>query len=181
MWYVESGSSLTVSTGSVTTVSGLGYLQGQTVVPIVDGGVCPTQVVPSSGTITLPIAAYQQVVVGLPLTATATSMPPTLEGHKGPMDAMGKNLKRIQLRLLNSLGGTIFPGTSTAPVGNPIIQSMFTTYSTMGQSPNLVTGWLPALVQNNANDNDAVFTMQQTQPYPLNILGVSVEVSGSEE
>lgn len=174
MWYVECGLSFI---GATSTVSGLGYLQGETVVPVVDGAVQPAQVVPSNGVLTLQTPAMNQVVVGLPYDSTVTILPLDFEGQKGTIQGQVKRAHRVRLRLLNSLGCTIYSNDSTTP--NPTIESFRSTTGNMTQSPPLFTGDWPIILTQGPSP-DGVFTIQQTQPYPLNILAIITEVEGYE-
>jgi hypothetical protein len=178
MWYVECGQSETVTTPT-TTVTGLGYLQGQTVAIIVDGAVQPQQLVPSNGTVTLQVAAQSTIVVGLPYNSTATIMPLDFEGQKGPMQAQVQSVKRVRLRLEDSIGYTIFAGTQATALTTPVTESFRSTNGLMNSSPDFFTGDKPTLLT-GPPDNNGVYTVQQTQPYPLNILALISEVVGNE-
>jgi hypothetical protein len=176
MWYVECGLSLTVTGSPVTTISGLGYLQGETVVAIVDGAVQPPQIVPSSGTLTLQVSAKSQVVVGLPYISTVTILPLDFEGQKGTIQGQTQRVHRVRLRLLTSLGFTAYPNDNPTQQS---VESFRSTSGNMDESPDLFTGDWPTLLPMGKSP-DGVFTIQQTQPYPLNILGIISEVTGYE-
>lgn len=181
MWYVECGTSFNNGT-VVSTISGLGYLQGKTIVPVVDGAVQPTQVVPSSGSITLQTPGTN-VVIGLPYTSTATIMPLDFEGQKGTMQAQTNIVRRVYTRILNSLGLTLFSGTAANPDRggeNNLVRSFRTTYGNMNQSPDFFTGDDAFDITCSEENPQGVFTIQQTQPYPLNVLGLITEVNGNE-
>lgn len=101
-FYVDCG--LAYSGAAVTTISGLGHLEGQTVDILSDGAPHPQRVV-TSGAITLQRAATV-VNVGLPCPCKYRSM--RLEGGAADGTAQGKT-KRIHkavLRFLNTGGGS---------------------------------------------------------------------------
>ncbi len=101
-FYMDSG--LTYSGGPVTTISGLGHLEGLTVDILSDGAPHPQRVV-TSGAITLQRAA-SIVQIGLPCPCKYRSM--RLEGGASDGTAQGKT-KRIHkgvLRFLNTGGGS---------------------------------------------------------------------------
>lgn len=101
-FYVDCG--LAYSGASVTTITGLGHLEGQTVDILSDGAPHPQRVV-TSGAITLQRAATV-VNVGLPCPCKYRSM--RLEGGAADGTSQGKT-KRIHkavLRFLNTGGGS---------------------------------------------------------------------------
>jgi hypothetical protein len=177
MWYVECGLSVQ---GAYSTISGLGYLQGAAIVSVVDGAPQPTQVVPPSGEITLQAPSVNQVVIGLPMTSTLKILPLDFESQRGTMQGRVKRVNRFKLRLLNSVGFSVCTDKST--IGPVTFRS---TAMNMNQPPLLYTGdWppqpSPGMGLPQGVSDTGVFTIKQTQPYPLNILGIIPDVTGNE-
>lgn len=165
MWFVEAGLSI-VSGSPISTASGLGHLEGQTVVAIVDGAVQPSQVV-TGGSIPLTIAGLN-VVVGLPYTSSLTTLPIDADGAGNTAQGKLKKIWSISFRLLNSLGFAF-------GVGAVSDQNFRTLSMTMGQSPDLFTGDYEENVD-SSSDKYAQITISQMQPYPLNVLALMPRV-----
>ena len=172
MWYVQCGG-IEISGTPIDHVDGLDWLEGETVVAIVDGAVQPTAVV-TGGRIDLQDPGLR-VVVGLPYVSRARVLPIDFDGPQGTMQGQEKSVARIILRLLNSLGYSYGPGDTFADE-----VSFFDNTSTMDASPDLVTGDLPSSMP-MGTVTDGTFTIAQTQPYPLNILGIIYNASGLEQ
>jgi hypothetical protein len=104
-FFVDSG--LTYRGTPVTTLSGLGHLEGKTVNILADGAVEPPKIV-TSGQITLQLAG-SVVQVGLPSPATLTTM--NFEGGNPTGTAQGKTKRvhQVVVRVLNSLNGKAGP------------------------------------------------------------------------
>lgn len=102
-FFVDDGLADDLVTASAT-VSGLDHLIGAEVSILADGGVCARQVVPGSGTITLPYAAKKRVV-GRGYAARFGSLRPEIRDPSG-QTSQGKKqrLVNLVLRLLETAG-----------------------------------------------------------------------------
>jgi len=88
-----------VTTGMpVTTVSGLGHLEGRTVAIVADGAVQPPATV-TSGAVTLPRPAVADVQVGLPFAVLVRPMPPEPRLPDGPMVGRKARIVRATMRV----------------------------------------------------------------------------------
>ena len=87
---------------SVTTISGLGHLEGQTVAILGDGATYPTQTV-TGGTITLPTPACK-VQVGLPIRARLQTMRLNAGAADGTSQGKTARINKATIRLLETLG-----------------------------------------------------------------------------
>lgn len=106
-WFVDAGAEY--SGAATTTLSGLSYLDGETVAILANGAVHPPRVV-AGGAITLDYPVTR-AIVGLPYTARLESM--NLEAGAADGTAQGKRQRvhRIVLRLFQTVGIEIgWPG-----------------------------------------------------------------------
>lgn len=147
------------------TISGLSYLQGQTVGILGDGAPQPTQVVSPSGTITMQYPA-SVVQVGLPYTSTLTTMRFSGGGQTGTGQGMLKRITHCIFRVLNTLGGQY--GNDGGPYDAFQWRSSF---NPMNQPPPFFTG--DEKVEWNAStDFDGYVSIQQQQPLPMTVVAV---------
>ena len=159
---MDSGLSGTV-TGSSTTVTALDHLEGETVQILIDDAVYPTQKV-SSGAITVSLPstfASKTVEVGLGYVSTIKTMRVEAGAEAGTAQGRKKRYNEVTVRLYNTVGATVNGDqipfrTSASPMGQPI--SSFT-----GDKRVSNLGW----------DRDGQVTVQQTQPLPMTILGIT--------
>ena len=149
------------------TISGLSWLEGKTVNILADGAVHPQKTV-SSGSITLDRAA-SVVHIGLPIEADLESLPLALQ-----VEAFGqgrvKNLNHVWLRVLESSG--IFAG----PSADKLVEAKQRTTEPYGSPPDLKTQDIKIMLTPQWQDNGQLF-VRQTDPLPLTIVGLTLEVS----
>ena len=159
---MDSGLSGTV-TGSSTTVTALDHLEGETVQILIDDAVYPTQKV-SSGAITVSLPstfASKTIEVGLGYVSTIKTMRVEAGAEAGTAQGRKKRYNEVLVRLYKTVGATVNGDqipfrTSASPMGQPI--SSFT-----GDKRVSNLGW----------DRDGQVTVQQTQPLPMTILGIT--------
>jgi hypothetical protein len=161
-FYVDSGA--TYSGAPATTISGLSYLEGQTVQVLADGAAHPDRVV-TSGVITLQIpASVVQVGLGCPATLKTTR----IEAGAGDGTAQGKmkRINKVVIRFYNTLGAKAGPDTST------LDNIEFRTGSNlMDQAPPLFTG--DKLMEwPGGYDFDGYVTVKQDQPLPMTVVAI---------
>ncbi|NYT42324.1 hypothetical protein HZY97_16245 [Sphingomonas sp. R-74633] len=101
-FFVDDGLSDSLDVASAT-VTGLQHLAGTEVAILADGAVCPRQLVPLSGVITLPFAARKRTV-GRPYTAYVRTLPIEARDPSG-QTAQGKKARVVNLilRLLDTM------------------------------------------------------------------------------
>jgi hypothetical protein len=88
-----------VTTGlPLTTVTGLGHLEGRTVAIVADGAVQPSATV-TGGAVTLPREAEDEVQVGLPFTVLVRPMPPEPRLPGDPMLGRKARIVRASMRV----------------------------------------------------------------------------------
>lgn len=165
-YFVDCGS--TYSGAPTTTVTGLTWLEGQTVSALADGRVEEGLVV-TGGTITLSAAA-SKVQVGLHITTQIQTVPPALE-----ITALGmgrvKNINTVWLRVVRT--GTFFAGSA---VTNNLVQLAPSVLDTYGGVTLLRTEEVKVVIPGNWNPDGGVM-IQHTEPTPLTVLGITQEVS----
>jgi len=144
------------------TISGLSHLNGKTVSILADGKVHPHKVV-SGGLVTLDYAA-SNVAVGLPYTAELHTLPATIQ-----IDGFGtgrtKNVGRSWLRVYESPGFEI--GTA---------ESGMTPSASYADSQTMTSGVVEVTVP-PAWTQDGQVVLQQDNPVPLTVIGMTFEVS----
>lgn len=166
-------SSLRKDYGAPTTViSGLGHLEGQTVVAVVDNWVDNERVV-TGGSITLSTAG-SKVIVGLPYIARYKSM-----RVQGQMDEAGqlayhmeKRIVRAWVSVYESLGLAVGVEGSLIEdqqIGSPRVMGVARTYVTQDVEVNV----------EGPSTTDARLVVESRGPLPLNILGIVYDLEVS--
>ena len=165
----DSGLAGTV-TGASTTVTSLDHLEGETVQILIDDAVYPAQIVTNGAiTISLPSTfASKTIEVGLGFVSTLKTMKIEAGAKPGSV-AQGrkKRYNEVIVRFLSTVGATIngdqLPFRSSADeMGQPI--PAFT-----GDKKVTNLGW----------DRSGQITVQQTQPLPMTILGITGTIATS--
>jgi hypothetical protein len=164
-FFVDAGA--TYAGSSVTTISGLTWLEGQTVAVLADGAVYDNVVV-SGGEITLEHAA-STVTVGLPYTSDLVTLPPVLQ-----VDGFGQgrtlNINRVWMKVYESSGIWIGPDE------NHLTLYKQRTTEPWGSPPALITGQIGPIVLTPEWGAGTVFIRQQ-DPLPVTVLGLTMELS----
>lgn len=169
MFYVDCGQ---IYSGSpTTTISGLNYLQGQTVVAVADGNAVAPQTVTAGGQITLPVAA-SNVIVGLSYTALVKNLPLDFQSRDGgSVVGRPKRIDRLAVRVYQSIGFK-----HGVDLTNLDEVSFRDTTTAMNQSPDLFTGDKIVSLSNSYGLQGQYYLVQDN-PYPLVILAVGPDVS----
>ena len=147
----------------VSTISGLGHLEGETVAILGDGGDQAQRTV-ANGSITLENTA-SLVAVGLPYTGTIKTMPMIPAGANFDPRAGKQRIQDLLLVLERTLGGKAgFDGSLDSliyrKVGDP-----------MDEAVPLFSGIQEVLFPAGTT-REATVTIQQTSPQPMNVLAV---------
>jgi hypothetical protein len=164
-FFVDSG--LTYSGAPTTTVSGLWHLVGKTVSILSDGAVLPQQVVPASGTLTLPVAA-SKVHVGLPITANLRTLPLSWQAD-GFGQGTIKNVSKVHVRLANS------SGVHVGPTDGRLVEIKQRTTEPYGSPPAMVNGWKHTNITPQWDDDGGV-EIEQTDPLPVMLVALMLDV-----
>lgn len=167
MWYLDSA--LSYSGPSTATISGLDHLEGETVSVLADGAAHPERVV-SGGEITLD-GEYTEVVVGLKFTSLATTLPLEAQSRKGSGFSCISKIHDSVMQVQDSLGFK-YGGGSTATIDYPFRMDG----EAMDSRPNLASGFFSFSPPMEFSRN-ASMTIEQSLPYPLNILSMTFEAT----
>jgi hypothetical protein len=148
-------------------ISGLSWLEGKTVSILADGAVHPQRVV-TSGAVSLEVAA-NIVTIGLPYESDLQTLPLALQ-----IDGFGqgryKNVNKAWLRVYKSSG--IFVG----PDENNLVEAKQRSTEPYGSPPALKSDEIMVMLTPTWAASGQVY-IRQTDPLPLNIVGLTVEVA----
>jgi len=155
--------SIQVTQSSSTAVSGLAHLNGQACRVRADSAIM-ANATPSGGAITLSRAATN-IEVGLNYDVTIKTMPTALALQSGPISTKKRRISRVSAQLHESSGLKIN--------GKAVPNKSFGA-NVLGQAPESFTGIksLPVL----GYSKTAQVTVTQTDPLPLTLLGLTVEL-----
>ena len=148
---------------SSTSVTSLDHLEGQKVQILIGDAVYPSQTV-TNGAVSVNIPSElssKTINVGLGFVSTLKTLRVEAGGQAGTSQGRKKRYNEVMVRLLNTVGVTINGDqlpfrTSSTPMGTNIPQ--FT-----GDKRVTNLGW----------DRDGQITVEQTQPLPMTILGIT--------
>jgi len=165
-FFVDSG--LTYRGTPVTTLSGLGHLEGKTVHILADGAVAAPQVV-TGGQVTLATAA-SVVHVGLPITADLRTLPLAMEGAQAAGQGTVKNINKVHLRVSQS--SIVKAGPDFTRLREYPARAVSDPY---GSPPALRDGELALSIDASWNQ-DGALCVRQDLPLPLTVLSLTLEV-----
>ena len=165
-FFVDSG--LSYDGAPVTTVSGLGHLEGQTVAVLVDGAAHPNRVV-TSGSISLQVSG-SKVSAGLPYNSVLRTMRIEAGAADGTAQGKTKRITKAVFRFLATLGG------KAGPDENNLDTIQFRSPpDPMNQHPPLFTG--DQMVEwSGGYDFDGYLMAVQDQPLPMTVVAIMPQV-----
>ncbi len=159
--------------GGITTLTGLGHLEGETVQILRDGAVEPTDVV-SGGEIVLKKEGFN-VIVGLPYRSEVQPMNDE-QDTKTIGNTQGQLRRKISasLKLIDTMGIKI--------EGGDFDESVFVRRFDikMGTPNPLFTGDVKVNVAGNSEVTTEIKVIQEN-PLPMNVIGISTRISVQEE
>jgi len=155
--------SLTYSGAATTTISGLGHLEGESVVMLGDGNIYPAMTV-TAGAITFS-PAVSKAHIGIPYNCDFETLNIEMPMRGGSMQGMFVQISKVIIRLINSRGGTVGPDTSSL---DPIV---LRTNEPLGSAENLFTGDAEQSLQSGYSKGGRIF-IRQSDPLPITILAV---------
>ncbi len=165
-FFVDSGG--TYDGDPTQRISGLDWLEGETVSILANGAVMPQQVV-KDGTITLDMPATH-VVVGLPYEADAQTLPLALQNAAAFGGGIKKNVTRVALQVKSSSG--VFCG----PDFGSLTEYKQRTTEPMGEPPELQTAEIDLRVTPVWQSEGAI-CVRQSDPLPLELQSVVLTVA----
>lgn len=164
-FFVDAGK--TYNGAPASTISGLDWLEGETVTILADGATHRSKVV-TAGTITLDWAA-SIVHIGLPYTPDIETLPLTLQ-----VDGFGqgrqKNINKVTVRVSQS------SGVVAGPDANHLIPFKQRTTEPYGTPPALRDGEQEIVVTPTWNDSGQIF-IRQSYPLPVTVVGLTLHVA----
>jgi hypothetical protein len=131
--------------------------------------VLPPHAVSNTGTITLPVGATK-VHVGLPLTAQLQTPPASAQIDPSMAQGLNKNLNKVWIRTYRS------SGVLAGPDFNHLVPYRQRTTENPGLPPNLVSDEIE-IVLNNAWSMGGQICIQQSDPLPLDIASMTLEIA----
>jgi len=156
---------------SVTTISGLTYLNGATVSTWADGGVDYPNKVVTGGSITMGYN-YFVVTVGLPYTQqlkTLTQEPPDA---RGTSQGKKQRINQVGFKLNNSYAGFQIG----RDVNNLSLVQGRNPMTPMGTPPTFSTGQLPNILFSGDYVYGASMVIQNTDPAPIELLSIVTSI-----
>lgn len=151
-----------------TTISGLDWLEGETVSILANGAVEPQQKV-TNGRITLTVAA-SHVVVGLPYNADAQTLPLAMQNSSAFGGGIKKNITKVALQVKSSSGVLCGPAFDT------LTEYKQRTEEPMGTAPELVTGEINLRISPTWQSEGSI-CIRQEDPLPLELQSVVLTVA----
>lgn len=152
---------------AVSTVSGLTWLEGQTVSILADGAVHTSQVV-TGGAVTLDAPA-SKVTIGLPITADLETLPLAAEAQAFAQ-GRPKNVCAVWLKVFKS------SGIKVGPTFDKLTEYKQRTVEDYGSPPALVTDEIEVRVSPRWSTGGTV-CVRQDQPLPLEVAAMTIEFS----
>ena len=149
------------------SISGLSHLEGKTVSILADGAVVPRQVV-TSGAVSLPRAATV-IAAGLPYNSDLQTLPVSIN-IEGFGQGRYKNVNKAWLRVYKSSG--IFVG----PDADNLVEAKQRTTEPYGSPPTLKSEEIQIVLTPTWAASGQVY-VRQSDPLPLTIVGMTLEVS----
>jgi len=161
-FFVDSG--LSYSGSSVTSISGLDHLEGQSVSILANGATHPDKTV-SSGAISLDFAVTK-AHIGLNYSSTLQTMRIEAGGTEGTAQGKTKRIHEVVLRLFRTVGVKV--GSSETELDRIPFRSAA---QAMTAAIPLFTGD-KEIEFRGGFDTDGFVVVQQDQPLPLTIIGI---------
>lgn len=169
-FFVDSG--LSYNGSATTTVSGLDHLEGQTVSILADGATHPDKTV-SNGSITLDRSATK-IHIGLPYTSLLQTMRIEAGAAEGVAQGQTKRIHDVTIRLLESVGVEI--GSSLDNMERIPFRS---SADPMDVAIPPFSGDKQVEFRGDF-ETDGYIYVRQTQPLPINIIGIYPRVTTNE-
>ena len=151
---------------SVDEISGLNHLESEYVQILADGAE-QTEKKVENGRILLELDAWK-IITGLSYTSYITTMPLEAGSQNGTAMGKRKRVNELSLRVWRTLGcrvGTNLENLQEVAYRNP--------QTPMGLPESLYTGIIPNIKYNQGWVWDANVTVEQSRPFPMNILAIA--------
>jgi len=157
---------------ATTSITGLDHLEGE-VVDVLADGVTYVKTV-AAGSITLDVAA-EHVIVGLPYTSRAVSLPMVSDQLPAGGVGMKKSMTSMAIRLRNSSAVSV-----GAIIGGSLVELPARTNEPYGTAPALMNGMYVIDDINSDYAYDIQYVIEHEGPLPCGVSSVLVSVAVSE-
>lgn len=174
-FYVDGGVRAAAA-GGQTHFSGLTHLANQAVAVLAGGAVIPGMTVSAFGTLDLPAGSVPTtaytLIVGLPFTATATTLPPEVKGPSGTSQGLKQRVRKVVLRLLETVGLRVGSAGGT----QDLLEDLDRSSGAFMDSPiPLYTGDTQGLVETEF-DRSGKITWTSSDPLPAIITAAMLNI-----
>lgn len=159
---------------STDDISGLNHLEACEVQILADGAE-QTEKIVSAGSITLEKDAWK-ILVGLKRQSYFTTMPLEAGSQNGTAMGKKKRISEIALRVWRTLGCRV-----GSDLDNLIDVSHRDPQTDMGVPEKLITGVISNIKFNQGWVWDASITVEQSKPFPLNVLAIALVVTETDK
>lgn len=164
-FFVDCGGTYVSTTGPVSTVSGVTWLEGKTINILADGAV-HRQLVVTGGKFTLDNPATK-IQFGLPITADIQTLP-LANQTEGAGQGKRKNVNKVFLRVKDS------SGIKTGPDFNSLVEAKIRTTESYGSPVALQTREIE-VVNKAAWGDSAQVCVRQSDPLPLTVIDMTLD------
>ena len=163
-FHVDCG--LTYRGTPISTVTGLGHLEGKTVSILGDGAVHPQQVV-TGGSVSL-AAPCSVVHVGLPFWSDMQTLPVSVMQIPGAGQGRPKNVNKVALRVFQS------GGIKAGPDFDHLVEAKQRSAEIYGTPPNLKTAEVEIVIPPSWQPGAQV-CVRQSDPLPLTVVSMTID------
>lgn len=162
---------------SVTTLSGLSYLEASTVIVCADGGTDYPSKVVSNGSITMGYN-YFVVTVGLQAIQKLMTLPQEPAGdQRGTAQGKKQRINNLAFKLNSSYTGFSISGTS----GTLFPIKFRNPQTNLGTAPLLYTGIVPNITFQDDYRYGSQVLIENTDPFPVEILSLTTTIETFEK
>ena len=167
-FYVDDG--ITVRGADLKAVSGLMWLEGETVAVLADGNVLPQQVV-KNGAVTLDEKhGYKIVHVGLPIDAEIKTLPVEFQVQDGSYISRKKRVGNLGILFKSTRGGLY--GLSE----NKLDEIKWRSSENWGEPTRLFTGKKKITLPGSVWEDTLQLIIKQDAPLPMTVLAIVPEI-----
>lgn len=169
-YFVDCGATYVSGSGPVGTVTGITWLEGETVSILADGNVLPDTVI-TGGQLVLPNSRMaEKIHFGLPITAYVQTLRAPVPGQDGPLLGRRRRVVSVTADVFETLGLRV-----GVPDGLPETLTLRKGTDAMGSSPPLYTGTEKKVVEDTF-EGDAKVYLECSQPLPATIRALLVQI-----
>lgn len=161
---------------SVSSISGLDHLEGETVTVLADGGTDKPDKVVSNGTITLSYD-YFVVNVGLPYTQRIKTLPQEAGSQRGTAQGKIQRINQVGFKVNRSFKGFYCGGAD-----DMLDKVQYRDPSTLMGTPELLyTGVIPNISFRDDYRYGSQVIIENTEPLPIELLSVMTTIDTNDK